>query len=68
MDPNIAMFSPTPTVVTMKLGDNVQSVTSYLLVNFELYEAITAWERLGATIWPTSGLVMSSISVFNSTS
>ena len=38
----IANFSLTPTTVTMKLGYNVQSVTSYLLINFELYKAISA--------------------------
>ena len=35
-------FSPTPTIVTMKLGNNAQSAASYILINFELYEAISA--------------------------
>ena len=38
----IVNFYPTPTIVTMKLGSNAQSATSYILINFELYEAISA--------------------------
>ena len=38
----IAKFSPTPTVVIMKLGSNAQNATSYILINFESYKAISA--------------------------
>ena len=41
MESKIANFSPTPTIVTMNLGSNAQSATSYILINFELYKAIS---------------------------
>ena len=36
------VFSPTPTIVTIKLGRNAHSATSYIRINFEPYKAISA--------------------------
>ena len=36
------IFSPTPTVVTMKFSSNAQSATSNILINVDPYKAISA--------------------------